>query len=563
MTAAGGKGERIHATTDAHVRSLFVDAQGRVWAGTSGSGLLLRIDKTGQRRDRVRLLQVRDHRRSPAIAPGGSGPPSARPTGRPRRRAASRSRCRRRSRPRARPRRPRRATTTTRRSQGRGLGLASRRRGWRRAGAPRDGGYSSEVVLFDGERAPAHGLDELGRARLRPRPGRRQPTASSPATGPNGQALRDRSRGLGARRARSTRSRSRCSAGEDVGTNGADGALPRGERTGDRRVRLGGQGHGPDEPLRRVPLGGRRAVGRRAWSSRSGRASRRRPTPPGAPGRPWAPASSSAGDPRARGPLPAVEGAHDGARRRSPRSCGASRSSYRNRNASPVVDAVCRARARPRSCARSGSGGSNVFEASAPDEKGIFTGLEESRTEGSPRKLYRKGYRTLQWKASDPDGDTLTYEIEFRPASGGEVDAAAEGPPRDVLLLRHDVASRRRVRLPRDGVRRGVESRTTRRPASARPPRCGSTTRRPSSARPSLGRASSSSKPSTRPRRFSKPSTASTRRSGSRIEPKDGLSDSPRETYVDPPARRRPGRIPARPRHRRGAQRGAASFTAP
>jgi streptogramin lyase len=40
-------GERVHSTPDAHVRSLFADAQGRIWAGTSGSGLILRIDKAG------------------------------------------------------------------------------------------------------------------------------------------------------------------------------------------------------------------------------------------------------------------------------------------------------------------------------------------------------------------------------------------------------------------------------------------------------------------------------------------------------------------------------------
>src|SRR5262249_14048243 len=47
VTAANA-GERVHVTPDAHVRSLYADAQGRVWAGTSGSGLVLRLDKAGQ-----------------------------------------------------------------------------------------------------------------------------------------------------------------------------------------------------------------------------------------------------------------------------------------------------------------------------------------------------------------------------------------------------------------------------------------------------------------------------------------------------------------------------------
>ena len=45
---ASGKGERVHATTEAHVRALLLDAEGRLWAGTSGSGLVLRMDKAGR-----------------------------------------------------------------------------------------------------------------------------------------------------------------------------------------------------------------------------------------------------------------------------------------------------------------------------------------------------------------------------------------------------------------------------------------------------------------------------------------------------------------------------------
>ena len=58
-----------------------------------------------------------------------------------------------------------------------------------------------------------------------------------------------------------------------------------------------------------------------------------------------------------------------------------------------------------------------MFETTAPDEKGIFTSLEESRSEGAPRRLLRKGYRTLTWKATDPDGDALAYDLEFRPVA--------------------------------------------------------------------------------------------------------------------------------------------------
>ncbi len=88
---------------------------------------------------------------------------------------------------------------------------------------------------------------------------------------------------------------------------------------------------------------------------------------------------------------------------------------YRNRNAAPDVESVS-AMAPAEVLARAASGSSNVFETQAPDEKGIFTGLEESKAEGGPRKLLRKGYRTLTWRASDRDGDALTYEIRVRSA---------------------------------------------------------------------------------------------------------------------------------------------------
>ncbi|HYK40853.1 MAG TPA: fibronectin type III domain-containing protein, partial [Thermoanaerobaculia bacterium] len=45
--------------------------------------------------------------------------------------------------------------------------------------------------------------------------------------------------------------------------------------------------------------------------------------------------------------------------------------------------------------------------------------LEESRSEGTPRRLMRKGFRTLTWKATDPDADPLSYDLEFRPVGGG------------------------------------------------------------------------------------------------------------------------------------------------
>jgi hypothetical protein len=78
---------------------------------------------------------------------------------------------------------------------------------------------------------------------------------------------------------------------------------------------------------------------------------------------------------------------------------------------------------------RSGSSsGTNVLESTTQDDKGIFTSLEEPKNEGSPRRLMRKGFRTLQWKATDPDGDALVYDLSFRPVGGAKW-----------MLLRSDV----------------------------------------------------------------------------------------------------------------------------
>jgi len=89
---------------------------------------------------------------------------------------------------------------------------------------------------------------------------------------------------------------------------------------------------------------------------------------------------------------------------------------YRNRNAAPVVESLIALN--PNEVfARSASGGANVFETTSPDDKGIFTSLEEQKSESAPRRLLRKGYRTLTWRATDSDSDPLTYDLEFRPES--------------------------------------------------------------------------------------------------------------------------------------------------
>jgi hypothetical protein len=68
-----------------------------------------------------------------------------------------------------------------------------------------------------------------------------------------------------------------------------------------------------------------------------------------------------------------------------------------------------------------------VFEPAHPNREGIFTTLEEADfpDEGRLKPLWKKGFRSLRWRAGDPNGDELVYELSFRPLD--PAGAAAEG----------------------------------------------------------------------------------------------------------------------------------------
>jgi outer membrane protein assembly factor BamB len=58
-----------------------------------------------------------------------------------------------------------------------------------------------------------------------------------------------------------------------------------------------------------------------------------------------------------------------------------------------------------------------VVEATNPDEHGIFTSLDTPRDRiGSDqgKRAFRKGYRTVSWRAQDENGDPLRYSLWFR-----------------------------------------------------------------------------------------------------------------------------------------------------
>ncbi len=57
-----------------------------------------------------------------------------------------------------------------------------------------------------------------------------------------------------------------------------------------------------------------------------------------------------------------------------------------------------------------------VVEATNPDEYGIFTSLDSPRekTPDPGKKVFRKGYRTVTWRAHDDNNDSLRYSVAFR-----------------------------------------------------------------------------------------------------------------------------------------------------
>ncbi len=404
---AAGKGELAHATPDAHVRSLFVDAQGRVWAGTSGSGLVLRIDKTG------RVATVYDSSKTEItaitadrsgrmwIAAGaadmptsGGGEPISAPVSLP-----------------AKP--PKSGSASDEDEKGKPevtVSVSAPRLAPQHGGTR--GGYSSEVVLLE-EGEPARTVWSSGEELVFDLARDDGGGGVLAGTGPKGKLYSITPDSWSLARTFDERQVSAL-AGEGILTNASSALYRRqaGATAGEyvspvkdtgRTSRFGAFRWEGDAP----------AGSTVEFAFRSGESA--------TPDSTWSAWSAWAGGRAFR--IDAPEGRYLQWKVRmasdsehSPR-VRRTEAAYRNRNAAPVVETFI-ALEPSEVLARSGSGGANVLEATAPDEKGIFTTLEESRPESGPRKLYRKGYRTLQWKASDPDGDALVYDVEFRPAGG-------------------------------------------------------------------------------------------------------------------------------------------------
>lgn len=70
-----------------------------------------------------------------------------------------------------------------------------------------------------------------------------------------------------------------------------------------------------------------------------------------------------------------------------------------------------------------------VYEPAAPNREGIFTTLRSSddpEDRGRTKPLWKRGFRTLRWTASDPNNDQLLYSLWFRPVASLDAEPATK-----------------------------------------------------------------------------------------------------------------------------------------
>ncbi|HEX9150113.1 MAG TPA: hypothetical protein VF958_13200 [Thermoanaerobaculia bacterium] len=403
---ASGRGTRLHQSSDPHVRTLHASG-GDVWAGTSGSGLVLKVDAGGK------VTTVFDSGKSEvtAIASGpdgrvwaavssseaaGGGEPISAPVPQP-------------PKPAPRPSGP--GDEAPREKDKPEVTVTVSAPRLAPARPPTRTGFTSEVILFEKSEPPRvvwTGSDEmvfdLGDA---------DATSVLVGTGPKGRLYRVSADTWSLDRTLDEKQVT-IVAGDAIATNGASAVyrVRDGKRSGEYVSAVKDTGRTSTFGAFRYE-GDVTAGAKLEVAFRSGESS--------APDSTWSNWSEFQ-DAAAAAKVAAPPGRYLQWKLRMtsggavPPVVRRVEAAYRNRNAGPVIESFL-AMGPNEVFARSGGSGSNVFETTAPDEKGIFTGLEEARAEPAPRKLLRKGYRTLTWKTTDADGDPVVHSLEFRPVS--------------------------------------------------------------------------------------------------------------------------------------------------
>jgi hypothetical protein len=101
---------------------------------------------------------------------------------------------------------------------------------------------------------------------------------------------------------------------------------------------------------------------------------------------------------------------------KSPRLYGAELS-YRQENLKPKIDLLAALEPGQILVPANFNPSNQVYEPAHPNRDGIFTAPGAPADEdGRTKVLWKQGFRTLRWTASDPNDDTLVYDLEFRPA---------------------------------------------------------------------------------------------------------------------------------------------------
>ena len=112
-----------------------------------------------------------------------------------------------------------------------------------------------------------------------------------------------------------------------------------------------------------------------------------------------------------------LKAAGSGAGGTSPRIWGAELS-YRQENLKPKIDLLSALEAGQILVPANFNPASQVYEPAHPNRDGIFTTPgAQADEDGRTKVLWKQGFRTLRWSASDPNDDTLVYDLSFRPES--------------------------------------------------------------------------------------------------------------------------------------------------
>jgi outer membrane protein assembly factor BamB len=86
-----------------------------------------------------------------------------------------------------------------------------------------------------------------------------------------------------------------------------------------------------------------------------------------------------------------------------------------NRNVAPVIDSLAVQDPAVVFISAAFPASQQVVEATNPDEYGIFSSLDAPRDKADQgKRVFRKGYRTVTWRAHDDNGDDLRYSVLFR-----------------------------------------------------------------------------------------------------------------------------------------------------